>query len=304
MNLKHLEYFVAVNKHGSINKAAQALYVSQPHLSHIIKDIEDDVGKKLLMRAQHGVVLTPEGEGFLRHSQNILSEMRQLRGMFDQPKLSARTFFVSMTKFSHVMESFIDVCKAQHDLEAFTYRLNEGSTIEVIEDVENGAADIGVIHFEKSSDEQYRRMLTEKKLEYHPLSTVRPHIVISKEHPLLRQNLPVTLDAMERYGFVRYIGQYEDFIYNITVNGQPRDLALSPRIVYTYGRATLLHLIAATDFYTIGIQDFSAQQQAYNVVSMPVPDCGNELEFGYILPKGASKCPAVELFVDRLRSRL
>jgi len=47
INLKHLEYFIKVARLGSINKAAQMLYVSQSHLGKIIHDLEETVGAAL-----------------------------------------------------------------------------------------------------------------------------------------------------------------------------------------------------------------------------------------------------------------
>lgn len=41
MNLNHLEYLITVAENGSINRAAQALYVSQPYLSGVIKSVEE-----------------------------------------------------------------------------------------------------------------------------------------------------------------------------------------------------------------------------------------------------------------------
>ena len=62
INLKHLEYFIKVAQLGSINKAAQALFISQPYLGKIINDLEYEAGCLLLNRSNHGVTLTPEGE--------------------------------------------------------------------------------------------------------------------------------------------------------------------------------------------------------------------------------------------------
>ena len=59
INLKHLEYFIKVARLGSINKAAQMLYVSQSHLGKIIHDLEETVGAPLLNRSRQGVTLTP-----------------------------------------------------------------------------------------------------------------------------------------------------------------------------------------------------------------------------------------------------
>ena len=67
INLKHLECFIKVAQLGSINKAAQALFISQPHLGKIIHDLENEMGYLLLNRSNQGVTLTPEGEEFLRN---------------------------------------------------------------------------------------------------------------------------------------------------------------------------------------------------------------------------------------------
>ena len=78
MNLKHLEYFIKVAQLGSINKAAQALFISQPYLGKIINDLEYEAGCLLLNRSNHGVTLTPEGEEFERRAANVLAEVAQL----------------------------------------------------------------------------------------------------------------------------------------------------------------------------------------------------------------------------------
>ena len=47
MDESNIKYFVAVAKYGSINQAAKAMYISQPQLSHIIKNIEEEAGMPL-----------------------------------------------------------------------------------------------------------------------------------------------------------------------------------------------------------------------------------------------------------------
>ena len=79
INLKHLECFIKVAQLGSINKAAQALFISQPHLGKIIHDLENEMGYLLLNRSNQGVTLTPEGEEFLKHAARVLEEMNCLR---------------------------------------------------------------------------------------------------------------------------------------------------------------------------------------------------------------------------------
>lgn len=304
MNLKQLEYFSVVAQYGSINKAAQALYVSQPHLSHILQDLEEDIGTALLTRTKKGVQLTEEGRHFLQHSQKILGEMNQLQGLFHKQERSGNTFRVSMTKFSHTMESFIDILNQWSQEPELSFRLNEGSSMDVIADVESGYSDLGVLHFEYTPDSPFPRIFEEKKLEYRHLSEIRPHIVLSQNHPLLRVGHAPTLGEFRPYGFVRYIGEYEDFTYNLSINGVHYDLDDSPKIASVYGRASLLHLISATDFYTIGIQEFGRQAGCYGCTSIPIPDCDNKLEFGYIVRLGTPPCRAAAEFIKNLSGRL
>ena len=62
INLKHLEYFIKVARLGSINKAAQMLYVSQSHLGKIIHDLEETVGAPLLNRRNAPAAFKGDGE--------------------------------------------------------------------------------------------------------------------------------------------------------------------------------------------------------------------------------------------------
>ena len=71
INFRHLEYFIKVARLGSINKAAQALYISQPYLGKIMHDLEENLGARLFNRSRSGVTLTPEGMEFLTHSEKI-----------------------------------------------------------------------------------------------------------------------------------------------------------------------------------------------------------------------------------------
>lgn len=303
MNIKHLEFFVAVAQYGSINKAAQSLYISQPHLSHIIKEIETDVGFDLFQRTKQGVVLTPEGEQFLEHSNAILREMENLKRFSRKVNPDKDRLSLSMTKFSHTMESFNEVCCHNENLESFSYRLNEGSTVDVIDDVLTGTADVGVIHFASHESAHMRSSLEQKGITVTPIASLSLHIVISKNHELIQRGQPVTLAALQDYGFVRYYGQYEDFIYNIATENVHLDLNNSPKITYVYGRAALLHLIASSNFYTIGIQGFTTQDSMYQVLSMPIPNCKERVEFGIITLKDCQLSDSEKEFVDNVTRR-
>ena len=61
MELRVLEYFLAVAGKESISKAAESLHLSQPTLSRQIRDLEEELGKQLLIRGNRRVTLTDEG---------------------------------------------------------------------------------------------------------------------------------------------------------------------------------------------------------------------------------------------------
>ncbi|MES2997155.1 MAG: LysR substrate-binding domain-containing protein [Verrucomicrobiota bacterium] len=72
MELRHLRYFVAVAEELNFRKAAQRLNISRPALSKQIKDLENEVGVRLLERDTVSVALTQAGEGFLDDATSLL----------------------------------------------------------------------------------------------------------------------------------------------------------------------------------------------------------------------------------------
>jgi LysR family transcriptional regulator, hca operon transcriptional activator len=76
MELRHLRYFIAVAEEGSFSNAAERrLHTAQPSLSRQIRDLELEVGVKLLERKARGVGLTAAGQVFLDHARLVLMQL-------------------------------------------------------------------------------------------------------------------------------------------------------------------------------------------------------------------------------------
>lgn len=73
MDLRHLRYFVGVAELLSFTKAAARLHISQPSLTRQIKDLEEELGVRLLHRTKHEVALTNEGRSFLSDAKRLLT---------------------------------------------------------------------------------------------------------------------------------------------------------------------------------------------------------------------------------------
>ena len=64
MNIQQMRYVTAIANNGSFREAAKKLYVSQPSLSHAIKELEQELNVQLFERTSQGAYLTKEGSDF------------------------------------------------------------------------------------------------------------------------------------------------------------------------------------------------------------------------------------------------
>ena len=77
VELRHLRYFVAVAEMENVSRAALKLHVSQPALSRQIRDLEDEIGFRLLERTAKSVRLTEAGRAFLNDARALLQHAEE-----------------------------------------------------------------------------------------------------------------------------------------------------------------------------------------------------------------------------------
>lgn len=78
MELQQLQYFVTTVQTGSITKAAEVLYISQPALSRTIHRLEEELGFSLFERRHAGIRLTPGGETIYQGAEQILGTIEEM----------------------------------------------------------------------------------------------------------------------------------------------------------------------------------------------------------------------------------
>jgi DNA-binding transcriptional LysR family regulator len=145
MELRQLEYFVAVARHRHFGRAASAAYVTQPALSQQIRRLEAELGVALLRRTSQGVALTPAGEDLLVRAERILAEAARARGDMDEHAGVVRgTVRVATTT--------ADAARVPEVLAAFhrehpgvRLALRHASASEVLALLRRGAVDLGVL---------------------------------------------------------------------------------------------------------------------------------------------------------------
>jgi LysR family transcriptional regulator, hca operon transcriptional activator len=95
MELRHLRYFIAVAEEGSFSNAAERrLHTAQPSLSRQIRDLELEVGTKLLDRKARGVTLTPSGAVFLDYARLVLLQIEAASEAARRAERPAKAGFV------------------------------------------------------------------------------------------------------------------------------------------------------------------------------------------------------------------
>ncbi|WP_249673861.1 LysR substrate-binding domain-containing protein [Pseudomonas abieticivorans] len=77
INLRHLRVFLAVVQHGSLQKAAQMLHITLSAVSKSLKELEDELGQRLVERGRRGMRLTQAGEAFQTHAAQAMSSFNQ-----------------------------------------------------------------------------------------------------------------------------------------------------------------------------------------------------------------------------------
>jgi DNA-binding transcriptional LysR family regulator len=84
LELRRLEYFVAVARHGQFTRAAEELWITQSALSQQVRRLEAELGVELLRRTTRGVRLTPAGEELLPRAETVLAGVAQARAALDR----------------------------------------------------------------------------------------------------------------------------------------------------------------------------------------------------------------------------
>ncbi|MEO7936623.1 MAG: LysR substrate-binding domain-containing protein, partial [Dokdonella sp.] len=79
MNLRDLQYLVALAEHKHFGRAAEATFVSQPTLSTQIMKLEDELGVALVERTPRKILLTEVGREIVQRARDVLNEVEQIR---------------------------------------------------------------------------------------------------------------------------------------------------------------------------------------------------------------------------------
>lgn len=155
MELRVLEYFLAVAREQNITAAAESLHISQPALSTQLKNMEDGLGKQLLIRGVKGsrkVVLTEEGMILRKRAEEILSLVKRTENEITQSdETIAGNVFIGAGE-TEVVRLFAMVAKKlQKKYPDIRYNISSGNAEHVLEYLDKGLIDFGLLFREIDS---------------------------------------------------------------------------------------------------------------------------------------------------------
>ena len=183
MNILHMKYAVEVARMGSINKAAEHLYIAQPNLSRCIKELEADLGIVIFDRTFKGMKLTPDGKEFIHYAQKVLNQINDVENMYKKGAPVKQRFSISVPRASYISDAFARFTKSIKADPAEVFYMETNSS-NAISNIINSGYRLGIIRFAANYDKYFKDMLEEKGLAYEVVAEFRYVLVMSRESSL------------------------------------------------------------------------------------------------------------------------
>ncbi|MFE3888059.1 LysR family transcriptional regulator [Priestia sp. YIM B13446] len=146
MEFRVLRYFLTVAREGNITRAADFLHVTQPTLSRQLKDLEQELGKKLFIRSSHSVILTDEGMLLRNRAEEIVNMMDKLEAEFSSME---ETIGGDVYIGGGETEAMKHIARVAKDVQVrypnIRYHLYSGNEEDITERLDKGLLDFGIL---------------------------------------------------------------------------------------------------------------------------------------------------------------
>ena len=237
MELRHLRYFVAVAEALSFTKAAEKLHTAQPSLTRQIKDLEQELGVRLLNRTKQQVTLTDEGRSFLADAKRLLA----LAAEIVQSVRQLHSGEMSALNIGYVSNLFHDLLPAtlssfHQSFPPVSVNLFDLSCGEQFRALEDGKLDLGFVGLHEP--------IARRGLEFRPVASYKTLVALPKDNPLADKTT-VELNALAPMFFIgmseaSYPG-YRDWLTKTCQRA-----AFTPKVLQDVElERTMIHAVAA-----------------------------------------------------------
>ena len=303
MTLLQLHYMITISELGSLNKAAEVLYVSQPSLTSAIRELENELGITIFHRSNKGVTLTNDGAEFALYARQVYSQYQTLLDKYGKEGTLKKKFGISTQHYSFAVETFVEMVK-HFDTEEYEFAIRETKTREVIEDVNTLKSEIGILYLNDFNRAAITKLLKANQLTFCKLIDCEAYVYIWKGHPLA---------SHEEIGF-RQLVDYPCLSFEQGDNGSfyfaEEILGTNeyPRTIKTNDRATMLNLMRGLNGYTLCSGIIAEELNGTEYVAIPFAadesNANSNMEIGYIAKKNVMLSKMSELYIQEIKNNL
>lgn len=205
MKIQHLKYALEVEKTASISKAAENLYLNQPHLSKAIRELEENIGITIFNRTSKGVVPTRDGGEFLAYAANIVSQIDEVENMYKHRDSEVHKFTVSVPMACYVAQAFIEFVTELSDSKSIDISYHETNSLMAIKSVVENDNNIAIIRYQTIYEKYYLQFLEENDLAAEPLWEFEYQLIMSVRNPLAMEK---TIDCGELENYIEITHGY------------------------------------------------------------------------------------------------
>ncbi|MGT2887334.1 LysR family transcriptional regulator [Streptococcus didelphis] len=293
MDIRQLNYFIAIAETKNYSHAAKSLFVTQPTLSQSIKKLEAELNTSLFMQngrqlqlTEAGDILYQRGKHLIKDFDSILREIQQL----NQPKKEViRVGLTSLFAIQFMKE--ISTFMATHSKVEVSL-IQDGSR-KLQDYLAKGEIDIGLLSFPS----------IRKDITIEPLQTstkgYKVSIVMPKNHFLASYN-SIKLKQLKD---THIASLDESYMLGEMLPRRSRSLGFEPKIVFKHNDwEVLLHSLKSLDAVTILPSDFEKLSQVKDLVWIPFNDKNGFYPIGLAYRDGYSFSSIVEEFLSIIKT--
>ncbi len=311
LSMQTLRNIVLVSAVGSINKAAEVLFVSQPSLSRAIQEVENQLGIIIFTRTRQGVIPTHEGQIFIEKVKKLLKEFDELQNSYSiNDSIGKDEISLSIGIERHYpaifasMQFYNRFCRDTD--QNVNLILREGNKGDLINLVCGGALSLANVHFMSDDRMEFMAQMEALSLEYILLSECPVCAQVAKEHPLANEE-SITLDMLRPYPRVAFLD--EDFTgINYASDIIQYDRKNIRKRIVLQERGTHREIITNTQGYSLGAyydinESTDADIQIPSVIKcVPIRDVDARFNTVLIYRKGHIFNQYEEAFINMLFS--
>lgn len=188
-NILHLKYAVEVEKTGSISKAAENLYMGQPHLSKAIRELEESLGIAIFNRTSKGVVPTKKGREFLSYARNILEQIDEMNSLYSPSSIEKQKFDISVPRASYISHAFIEFVKELDLNKDININYRETNSVRAIKNVADSVNNLAIVRYQTIYEKYFLNAIEERELKYEQIWEFEYLALMSDKHPLANKDI-------------------------------------------------------------------------------------------------------------------